>query len=237
MLYTGTSGYSFREWVGTFYPPKTPAAEYLAFYASRLNSVEINHTFRRFPTTKLLASWAEKTPESFTFSLKMHQSVTHRARLNSVGESVEEFLKAAEPLGPRLGAILFQLPPYFRANLDRLKSFLQELPPGHRYALEFRHESWNDPAVVDALRDRGVALCAAEAEIGESVFTSTAPHGYVRLRKVPPYSDQEIQQARGQIADILSQVEDLYVYVKHDDQGVAPETVLRLRSDAGAEKR
>jgi uncharacterized protein YecE (DUF72 family) len=198
MLYTGTSGYSFREWVGTFYPPKTKAADYLTFYASRLNSVEINHTFRRFPTAELLASWAEKTPETFAFSLKMHQSVTHRARLKSVGASVEDFLKAAEPLGPRLGAILFQLPPYFRA---------------------------------DMLRDHGVALCAAEAEIGESTFISTASHGYVRLRKVPPYTDQEIQQARSQIADISSQVEDLYVYVKHDDEGVAPEMVLRLRND------
>ena len=231
MLYTGTSGYSFREWVGPFYPPKTPANEYLAFYASKLNSVEINHTFRRFPTTKLLSSWAEKTPESFVFSLKMHQSVTHVARLRSVGESVEDFLRAAEPLGPRLGAILFQLPPYFRADLDRLKSFLKDLPSGHRYALEFRHESWNDPAVVDALRDRGVALCAAEVEIGESTFTSTASHGYVRLRKVPPYTDREIEQARGQIGDILEQVGDLYVYIKHDDEGVAPDTVLRLRND------
>jgi uncharacterized protein YecE (DUF72 family) len=231
MLYTGTSGYSFREWVGSFYPPKTPANEYLAFYASQLNSVEINHTFRRFPTTKLMSSWAEKTPESFVFSLKMHQSVTHVARLKSVGESVEDFLRAAEPLGPRLGAILFQLPPYFRANLDRLTSFLKDLPPGHRYALEFRHESWNDPAVVELLREAGVALCAAEVEIGESTFTATASHGYVRLRKVPPYTDQEIEQARAQIRDILKQVEDLYVYVKHDDEGVAPETVLRLRSD------
>ena len=233
MLYTGTSGYSFREWVGSFYPPKTPANEYLAFYASQLNSVEINHTFRRFPTTKLMSSWAEKTPESFVFSLKMHQSVTHVARLKSVGESVEDFLRAAEPLGPRLGAILFQLPPYFRANLDRLKVFLKDLPPGHRYALEFRHESWNEPAVVELLREAGVALCAAEVEIGESTFTSTASHGYVRLRKVPPYSDQEMEQARAQIRDILKQVEDLYVYVKHDDEGVAPETVLRLRNDGG----
>jgi len=231
MLYTGTSGYSFREWVGPFYPPKTKPTDYLAFYASRLNSVEINHTFRRFPTSKLLASWAEKTPESFAFSLKMHQSITHRARLKDVGESVKDFIKAAEPLGARLGAILFQLPPYFRADLDRLKAFLKDLPTGHRYAMEFRHESWNEPAVVEALRDRGVALCAAEAEISDSTFTSTAPHGYVRLRKVPPYTEEEIEQARREVADILKQVEDLYVYVKHDDEGVAPETVLRLRAD------
>jgi uncharacterized protein YecE (DUF72 family) len=228
MLYAGTSGYSFREWVGPFYPPKTPANEYLSFYASQLNSVEINHTFRRFPTVQLLSSWAEKTPESFVFSLKMHQSVTHRARLRSVGKSVEEFLKAAEPLGPRLGAILFQLPPYFHANLDRLKDFLKELPPGHRYAMEFRHESWNDPAVVELLRGAGVALCAAEAEIGDTGFMPTASHAYVRLRKVPPYTDEEVAKAQAQVRDVLKQVETLYLYVKHDDAGDAPRTVLRI---------
>ncbi len=231
MLYTGTSGYSFREWVGNFYPPKTPANEYLAFYASRLNSVEINHTFRRFPTTKLLTSWAEKAPESFIFSLKMHQSVTHVARLKSVGDSVEDFLKAVSPLGPRLGVILFQLPPYFKAKIDRLESFLKELPSEHKYAIEFRHESWNEPAVVDLLRDAGVALCVADAEIGEEVdFKPTASHGYVRLRKVPPYTDEEIELVHQQIRDILGQVEDLYLYAKHDDEGLAPETILRLQS-------
>ncbi len=231
MLYAGTSGYSFREWVGNFYPPKTPANEYLAFYASRLNSVEINHTFRRFPTTKLLTSWAEKTPESFIFSLKMHQSVTHGARLKSVGDSVEDFLAAASPLGPRLGVILFQLPPYFKAKIDRLESFLKELPSGYKYAIEFRHESWNEPAVVDLLRDAGVALCVADAEIGEEAnFKPTAPHGYVRLRKVPPYTDEEIGLVQQQIRGILGQVEGLYLYAKHDDEGVAPETILQLQS-------
>ncbi len=231
MLYAGTSGYSFREWVGKFYPPKTPAKEYLAFYASRLNSVEINHTFRRFPTTQLLTSWAEKTPESFIFSLKMHQSVTHGARLKSVGDSVEDFLKAASPLGPRLGVILFQLPPYFKAEIDRLESFLKELPSGYKYAIEFRHESWNEPAVEDLLRDAGVALCVADAEIGEEVnFKPTASHGYVRLRKVPPYTDEEIKLVHQQIRDILGQVEDLYLYAKHDDEGIAPEAILRLQS-------
>ncbi len=231
MLYAGTSGYSFREWVGNFYPPKTPAIEYLASYASRLNSVEINHTFRRFPTTKLLTSWAEKTPESFIFSLKMHQSVTHVARLKSVGDSVEDFLKAVSPLGPRLGVILFQLPPYLKAKLDRLESFLKELPFGHKYAIEFRHESWNEPAVVDLLRDAGVALSVADAEIGEKVdFKPTASHGYVRLRKVPPYTDEEIELVQQQIRDILGQVEDLYLYAKHDDEGLAPEAILRLQS-------
>jgi uncharacterized protein YecE (DUF72 family) len=126
--------------------------------------------------------------------------------------------------------VLFQLPPYFRANLDRLKSFLGELPTGHRYALEFRHESWNEPAVSEVLRDAGVALCSAEAEIGEAQFTRTAPHGYMRMRKVPPYTEDEVATAQRQIREILEQVEDLYLYVKHDDEGLAPETVLRLQA-------
>jgi uncharacterized protein YecE (DUF72 family) len=230
MLYAGTSGYSFREWVGSFYPAKTPSNKYLSYYASRLNSVEINHTFRRFPKTELLAKWASQTPGSFRFSLKMHQSVTHVARLKSVGDSVENFLSALAPLGPRLGAVLFQLPPYFPFNLDRLKSFLAELPSGYQYAVEFRHPSWDEPAVVDLLRDAGVALCAAEAEIGESDFTRTAPHAYLRLRKVPPYTEEETSLARRQIEGIQGEVENLYLYVKHDDAGVAPETVLRLQS-------
>lgn len=230
MVYAGTSGYSFREWVGSFYPPKTPSKKYLAFYASRLNSVEINHTFRRFPKPELTASWAGETPESFRFSVKMHQSVTHRSRLKDVADSVADFVKALAPLGPRLGVVLFQLPPSFRADLERLENFLVGLPRRRKYALEFRHESWNEPKVFDLLRDCGVALCAADAEIGEMEFTATATHGYMRFRKVPPYTDEELELAGHRTRELLRQVDDLYLYVKHDDDGVAPETAVRLQS-------
>lgn len=228
MIYAGTSGYSFREWVGPFYPPKTQAKKYLAFYASRLNSVEINHTFRRFPRPEHMAAWAAETPETFKLSIKMHQSVTHMARLRNVSASVEDFVAALEPLGPRLGVILFQLPPFFRADVGRLEEFLKELPPGKKYALEFRHESWSEPAVGRLLREAGVALCGAEVEIGETVPESTAPHAYLRLRKAPPYKDAEFDAARRQIEGVLRAVEELYLYVKHDDAGLAPEAVLRL---------
>lgn len=228
MLYAGTSGYSFKEWVGPFYPPKTPAKKYLAYYASKLNSVEINHTFRRFPTEALMASWAVETPESFQFSVKMHQSVTHVARLKSVGDSVRDFLAALDPLGPRLGVVLFQLPPYFRANLERLESFLAELPPGRRYALEFRHESWNEPGVADRLQRAGVALCAAEIVIGGSLPQATAEHAYIRLRKEPPYTEEEFRVAQAQIRAALAEVADAYLYVKHDEAGLAPDAVLRV---------
>jgi uncharacterized protein YecE (DUF72 family) len=229
MIYGGTSGYSFREWVGPFYPPRTPPGKYLAYYASRLNSVEINHTFRRFPTASLMASWAAETPESFRLSLKMHQSVTHRARLQGVREAVTDFRRALDPLGPRLGVVLFQLPPNFRADLERLSTFLSELPPGNRYALEFRHPSWNEPAVRKLLGDAGVALCAAEVEIGDGVPVSTAPFAYLRFRKEPPYNQDEMAAARRQIMGVLSETEDLFFYVKHDQAGLAPDAVLRLQ--------
>jgi uncharacterized protein YecE (DUF72 family) len=160
----------------------------------------------------------------------MHQSVTHRARLKDVGETVEDFLAALAPLGQRLGVVLVQLPPDFKSDKDRLMSFLKGLPKGFRYAMEFRHPSWNDPAIYDLLRASGVALCAAEAEIGESSFVKTASFGYLRLRKVPPYTDAEIGTAQKEVGEILHQVEDLYMYVKHDDEGAAPEAVLRLQS-------
>ena len=182
MIYAGCSGYSFKEWVGEFYPPKTPAKEFLSYYATQLTSVEINHTFRRFPRLEVIETWAEKTPESFKLSFKMHQSITHRYRLKNVAQSVSDFLDNLIPLGPRLGVLLFQLPPFFKLDLERLETFLQELPQGHRYAMEFRHDSWNEPAVVDRLKEAGVALCAAEFAIGAS---GNRAHGTVSLRATP----------------------------------------------------
>jgi uncharacterized protein YecE (DUF72 family) len=231
LIYSGTSGYSFREWVGSFYPPKTPAGEYLRFYGTKLNSVEINHTFRRFPRTEGIQSWADATPESFRFSFKMHQSVTHMSRLRNVGASVSDFLDALMPLGPRLGVVLFQLPPFFKQDLERLDGFLRDLPAGHRYAMEFRHESWDVPEVVARLRDTGVALAAADIEIAEAMEVAvTAPFAYVRLRKTPPYSDEEIENAGRLLKRLSERVGEIYLYAKHDDVGIAPEHVKRIEA-------
>ncbi|HXV63346.1 MAG TPA: DUF72 domain-containing protein [Vicinamibacteria bacterium] len=229
MIYAGCSGYSFREWIGAFYPPKTPAREFLHFYASRLNSVEINYTFRRFPKSDLVSSWSESTPSEFRFSLKMHQSVTHMARLRGVGASVRDFMDALVPLGNRLGVVLFQLPPFLRCELDRLDAVLAELPSGHRYAMEFRHESWQVEAVEGRLREAGVALCAAELEIDAAAEPAiTAPFAYVRLRKTPPYGETEVEAARELVKRLSAKVEDVYVYVKHDEEGRAPTDVRRI---------
>lgn len=230
MIYAGCSGYSFKEWVGEFYPPKTRAKEFLAYYATQLNSVEINHTFRRFPRVEVIQTWAEKTPESFKFSFKMHQSVTHRYRLKDVSRSVSDFLENLVPLGPRLGVVLFQLPPNFKLDLDRLDGFLADLPEGHRFAIEFRHDSWNEPGVIARLEEAGVALCAAELEIDATEIIQTAPFVYVRLRKPPPYRDDEIETVRRLLQGASASAEDIFVYAKHDDVGVAPEQVSRMAS-------
>jgi uncharacterized protein YecE (DUF72 family) len=231
VIYSGTSGYSFREWVGAFYPPKTPAGEYLRFYGTKLNSVEINHTFRRFPRMDGIQSWADATPESFRFSFKMHQSVTHMSRLKNVGASLRDFLDALMPLGPRLGVVLFQLPPFFKKDLERLDGFLRDLPAGHRYAMEFRHESWDVPEVTARLRDAGVSLAAADIEIAEAMEVAvTAPFAYVRLRKTPPYSDEEIENAGRLLKRLSERVGEIYLYAKHDDVGIAPEHVKRIEA-------
>lgn len=229
MIYAGSSGYSFREWVGAFYPPKTKSGDFLSYYASRVPSVEVNHTFRRFPRTDTITAWSSATPESFRFSMKMHQSVTHRARLQDVGHSVRDFMTALTPLGPRLGVVLFQLPPNFRADRDRLDAFLDILLPGYRYAMEFRHESWNAPEIVLRLREAGVALVTAEVDIQESVApVTTASFAYVRLRKTPPYSDAEVATASALVRKLSEVVEDVYFYVKHDEEGHAPLDVERI---------
>jgi uncharacterized protein YecE (DUF72 family) len=183
MLYAGTSSYSLKEWVGRFYPPNTPAREYLRFFASRIGTVEINYTYRRFPRSSTSAAWAAETPEDFRFSFKMHQSVTHIARLKGVGGSVHDFLKALDPLGPRLGVVLFQLPPSFGLDLERLEKVLDELPAGKRFAFEFRDPSWDHPDAVALLRNRGVALCQAETEIRDEAPLITAQCD--RIRMVP----------------------------------------------------
>ena len=225
-LLAGTSGYGFREWVGAFYPAKTKPANFLSYYASVFRSVEVNHTFRRFPKPDLAASWAASTPESFRFAVKAHQGITHRARLADTEESVASFLKALEPLGDRLGPVLFQCPPWFRRDDDRLSKFLKSLPEGGRFALEFRHDSWQCDAVRAACAAAGAALVAGVSDLEqEPEISVTADFAYVRLRRDPPYSPEERQVISGMLNRLRDQVETLYLYVKHDGPGLAPEAV------------
>ena len=234
ILFAGTSGYGFRDWVGTFYPEKTKSKDFLAYYASVFGSVEINHTFRRFPKSELAASWAESTPPEFRFAVKAHQGITHRARLRDTKESVEAFVAALSPLGERLGPILFQCPPWFRRDDDRLAEFLSTLPEGRRYALEFRHESWQCEEAESACREHGVALAAGISELDdlddEARVPVTADFAYVRLRRDPPYSESEQRTIRSLVRRIQAEAETLYLYVKHDGPGLAPDAVRWVRS-------
>lgn len=225
-LLAGTSGYGFREWVGAFYPEKTKPADFLSYYASVFRSVEVNHTFRRFPKPELAASWAASTPESFRFAVKAHQGITHRARLADTEESVASFLHALEPLGDRLGPVLFQCPPWFRRDDERLAKLLASLPADGRFALEFRHESWHCEAVREACGASGVALVAGVSDLEqEPDIPVTADFAYLRLRRDPPYSPEERQVISAMLDRLRDRVETLYLYVKHDGPGLAPEAV------------
>jgi uncharacterized protein YecE (DUF72 family) len=223
----GTSGYSYREWKGPFYPPKLPAKDYLRYYAEHFGTVEINNTFYRMPTDKLVSGWAADVPEHFVFALKAPQRITHIAKLVNAGAITETFLKVAGTLGSRLGPMLFQLPPLQKKDLPRLAAFLDEIAParrGLRFAFEFRHPSWFDDEVWSLLRTHGASLCVAEGESLESPLVPTADWGYVRLRR-DAYPDELIASWS---ARILAQPwKEAFVFLKHDE-GDAPSVASRL---------
>ena len=225
-FHIGTSGYSYKEWKGTFYPQKLPAKGMLAYYGERFGSVESNSTFRMMPKASVLKAWTTQVPDDFLFALKAPQQITHFKRLRDVAEPVEAFIKVSEVLGNRLGPLLFQLPPNFKKDLPRLEAFLKLLPPERRFALEFRNNSWFDDEVLGVLRDHKVALCLAEAEDElDTPFVSTADWGYMRLRLVD-YSDADLKQW---IKRIESQKwRDAFVYFKHEDQANGPRLAERM---------
>jgi len=220
----GTSGYSYKEWKGPFYPKALPAADFLSFYAAQLSTVEINNTFYRMPTEKLVDGWAQAVPESFVFALKAPQRITHIAKLQDVAAPTEAFVRVAHKLGPRLGPLLFQLPPFLRKDVPRLQSFLASAPADVRIAFEFRHPSWFDDEVWATLRAHAAALCVAEGEALVSPLVATAPWGYVRLRR-DAYPDEVLDEWAAKIrAQPWSEV---FVFLKHDD-GDAPSVAKRL---------
>src|SRR5712692_9776474 len=183
-LHVGTSGYSYKEWKGNFYPEKLPAKEMLSYYASRLPAVEINNTFYRLPQASMLENWKAQVPAGFRFSLKASQRITHFKRLKNAGDETAYLLKTASVLGERLGVVLFQLPPNMKKDAERLKCFIELLPAEVRAAFEFRHESWFDDEVLGLLRDREHALVVSDTdERPLSEIVSTAPWGYLRLRR------------------------------------------------------
>jgi uncharacterized protein YecE (DUF72 family) len=224
-MLAGTSGYSYKEWKGAFYPDKLPAAEMLRFYATRFPTVEINNTFYRMPPETTIARWAADATSQFIFSLKAPQRITHQKRLRDAESQVAEFLRRAEPLGAKLGVVLFQLPPYLRKDLDVLRSFLAALPTHPPIAFEFRHNSWQDDAVYDVLRTHGAALCVADTDKGDTPLHATSRLGYLRLRRVH-YDDGELRTWAERIA--AQPWDRAHIYFKHEDEALGPEFAQRF---------
>jgi len=226
----GTSGYSYKEWKGTFYPDDLPAAKMLAYYAERFDSVEINNTFYRMPVASMVAKWAEQVPDSFTFVLKAPQRITHQKKLADTGDDIRFLFEVAESLGSKLGPVLFQLPPYLRKDAPRLSEFVSRLPEAKKIAFEFRHESWFDEEIYDILRSRDVALCAADTDDVtdvEKLLVPTASWGYMRLRRTEYTSDE-----LGAWAERVQRQpwSEAYVFFKHEDEGKGPRFAVDFRA-------
>ncbi len=222
----GTSGYNYPEWRGTFYPEKFSTDKMLAYYAERFPTVEINYTFYRLPTEKLLAGWAAGTPETFRFTLKAPRRITHDAKLQRCEDLLRAFCGTAATLGPKLATLLFQLPPTFKKDAGVLRAFVNLLPDGIRAACEFRHPSWFDEEVFGVLRSRNIALCVADSEKLSTPIELTADYGYFRLRD-EGYQQADIERWADTVRSLLA-VNDVFVYFKHEEQGLGPAFARRL---------
>jgi uncharacterized protein YecE (DUF72 family) len=233
-LYLGTSGFAYDGWKhGVFYPEGLKNREMLSYYASRFPSVEINYTFRRFPTEKTLATWRDRTPEHFRFTLKANQRITHSKRLADADEEVRDFLAVANALGDRLGTVLYQCPPSLKYDRSLIEAFVGYLPPKPRAAMEFRHPSWREAR--DLLLEQGVAWCVAETDEHDPGpdDLSWEPFGFLRLRRTE-YADDELHVWAERIRPALRSGHDVYCYFKHEDEGASPRMADRLHAILGS---
>lgn len=222
----GTSGYSYKEWKGNFYPERLPSTKMLQFYAERLPTVEINNTFYRLPKANVLEAWRGQVPDDFRFVLKASRRITHDKRLNEANEPTEYLMRTAQTLGNQLGVILFQLPPFLRKDAALLDRFLRLLPDSPLAAFEFRHQSWFDEEIFALLRARNFALCIADTDDQtDTVLVSTADWGYVRLRRTD-YSDQALTDWANRLR--MPDWNQVYVFFKHEDEGAGPKFATRF---------
>jgi uncharacterized protein YecE (DUF72 family) len=225
-LHVGTSGYSYKEWKGNFYPKDLAAGEMLGYYATKLHAVEINNTFYRLPRANVVESWSKQVPEDFRFAIKASRRITHIKRLKNTMDETEYLIRTTSALGDRLGVILFQLPPNLPKDVARLRAFLDLLPLGTRAAFEFRHPSWFDEDVYECLRGEDCAICIADTEENsDTEIIATASWGYLRLRK-PTYRKPELLKW---LQAIGSQTwEEAFVFFKHEDEGAGPKQAARF---------
>ena len=220
-LGVGTSGYSYKEWKGSFYPEKLPASEMLRYYAERLDTVEINNTFYRMPSKKMLHGWAEQVPDAFSFVLKASRRITHQKRLKDADDELGYLLGSAAVMGDKLGPILFQLPPWLKKDTERLGAFLKLLPEGTRAAFEFRSSSWLDDDTYELLRAANVSLVTADSskDDDEPTVVATADYGYLRLRR-EEYDEAALRVWAGRVG--AQSWSDAWVFFKHEDEGAGP---------------
>jgi uncharacterized protein YecE (DUF72 family) len=231
-IYAGTSGWAYTTWKPEFYPANIASKNFLSYYATQLNSVEVNYTFRRLAGEALLRRWIDATGVDFRFAVKARQTIMHIRRLRDTAEITREFLESLEPLrrSQKLGPVLFQLPPNFKCDTARLREFLADLPKGLRAAFEFRHDSWFNEYVYAVLRNAGVALCWAESEKIESPEVQTADFHYLRLRKPSDHAKDVVKAAERRVRR-LARDGEVYVYFKHeeDPQGALNAAALLKR--------
>ena len=234
-LHVGTSGYSYKEWKGSFYPEKIPANEMLRYYAERFSTVEINATFYRMPQASMLINWKEQVPETFRFSLKAPQRITHFKRLNETAQETNYFLETAAVLGDQLGPILFQLPPNMKKDLPRLETFLDQLPTTVRATFEFRHPTWFDDDVLELLRSRNRPLVISDTDdMPTTHIDRTADWGYLRLRRVN-YSEENLAEWVKRLR--AQNWSDEFVFFKHEDEGTGPKLAAQFLQLAHAQNR
>jgi uncharacterized protein YecE (DUF72 family) len=225
-FYVGTSGFSYKEWKRVFYPEGLKDDDMLSFYATRLSAVEINNTFYRMPKRVVLQNWSCETPDSFRFVIKASRRITHQKRLKDIDEPMGYLIKNTAELGDKLGALLFQLPPNMRCNMDRLESLVTLIPDDVPAAIEFRHKSWFDEITFQCLRDHNITLVHSQSESSTFPFIKTADWGYFRLRN-PGYDVAGLQKW----ADVANDAGfgHSYVFFKHEDEGAGPKLAMRFQ--------
>lgn len=233
-LRIGTSGWHYKHWLGTFYPDKLPASKMLAHYFGRFDTVELNNSFYMLPKIETLRRWHDATPKDFEFAIKASRFLTHNKKLKEPENALNNFLPRAEALGEKLGPILFQLPPKWRLNLERLAEFLDSLPDYHRYTFEFREPSWLTPQVYDLLRKQNAAFCIYDLGGFHSPLEITADWTYVRLhgpgdKYQGSYSDKAMCAWAARIVEWSKRLKRVYVYFDNDQAGYAAANALTLK--------
>ncbi|HEX4274998.1 MAG TPA: DUF72 domain-containing protein [Bryobacteraceae bacterium] len=233
-VWIGTSGWHYKHWLGPFYPPALSTPRMLRYYTGYFDTVELNNTFYKLPAPASLSAWRDSTPEGFHFAVKGSRFLTHMKKLNNAEAGLKKFLDAACILGPKLGPILFQLPPNWEINLERLDAFLALLPRGVRCAFEFRNATWNIPRTYELLTRYHAAYCIYDLAGYLSRIEITADFTYVRLhgpggKYQGSYSNAALQEWARKISDWQRALSAVYVYFDNDDSGHAPRDALRLR--------